>query len=406
MPCLLKKRTEDSPGVIIFTHNEVLNGVVSKSKKLQRFLDAATLDKRWIFGVHIQGDCSHLSVWPRSDWQSFLMWSNPAASFLKNIPTQQKTEITCINFLPKPEEVKVRKKWDICIISRPAPIKNIKESLLLIRELFALKEDLSVVIVAPDPREQSLGNSSYKKQDVDRSYFELPIKIFTCKQLKQISFITSSQASFGTFPIANDLIADLISGSKFLLLTSRREGVPRVIAESLIYGTPCIVSADLVSGVNDCLNEKNSVMLGNDICSAAKKIKLALDGYGNYLIDQNAMQRKFCETYNVEKFKSFVSDRIKDLGCTVEGEWVLHDLHLRLACHGQKQNIQFMNDESLFFNWLEKVENSKDVELDEDYFFDNKPFVDQKLLSLTEIIKWVKLDIYYPIKKLIRAFVA
>ena len=73
MPCLLKKPSLTTPGIITFTHNEVLRGLPKKSKKVKQFLINSKKNNKWIFGVHIQGDCSNLNFWPKNDWESFYM---------------------------------------------------------------------------------------------------------------------------------------------------------------------------------------------------------------------------------------------------------------------------------------------------------------------------------------------
>jgi glycosyltransferase involved in cell wall biosynthesis len=397
MPCLLKERTSTSPGIITFTHNEALYGVVAKSAAVRDHLVQAFIQKHWIFGVHIQGDCSHLPDWPKQDWRSFIMWSNPADPFLSSVKRAEITPITCVNFLPQPSTLPIEKTWDICVVSRPSEVKRITETLQLVQRLFALKSDLSVVFVVPDPRDQALGTNAYRIQSIDRNYFELPRRLFTCKQLKQISFISSSQRSFGTFPVSDDLIADLIGRSRFLLLTSHKEGVPRVIAEAFTLGTPCIVSKRLVSGLNKYLDDTNTIFIEDEIDPAAQQIRDAFDHYDAFKIDQSAMQELFCDAHNAPKLQTFLSERISTTGATVDGQWYLEELDFRLACHGRKHNMQFMNDDRLFFSWLAKIDACKAVEPDEDYLFGNDPLIDQKQLSWYEIITFIKVGFVYPI---------
>ena len=62
-----------------------------------------------------------------------------------------------------------------------------------------------------------------------------------------------------------------------------------------------------------------------------------------------------------------------------DGRWHIEDLHLRLACHGQKVNHQFFNRSDLLFNWFERVQtvSEGDKELSEDFLygddFDDQP---------------------------------
>jgi glycosyltransferase involved in cell wall biosynthesis len=396
MPCLLKQRTPTSPGIITFTHNEVLYGVAAKSKKVIDFLERTSVSRQWVYGVHIQSDCSHMETWPQQDWRSFLMWPNPSTSVRSAIPPAGITPITCTNFLPKPSERDAGKSWDICVVSRPSEIKRITETLLLIQHLFTLKEDLKVILVVPDPRDQALGDKAYRKQDIDRNYFELPRKIFTCKQLKRISFISSSQRAFGTFPVSDDLIADILARSRFLLLTSYREGGPRVIAEAFTHGTPCIVSKRLVSGMDQYLTNENTVFIDDDIATAAQQIVEGLNQQSRFKIDKVAMQELFCDAGNLPVFREFLSEKIRATGSEINGEWFLDELDFRLACHGRKHNMQFMNDDRLFFDWIAKIENCPDREPDEDYLFGYLPLVDKKRINAVEVKAYFRSRIWHP----------
>jgi hypothetical protein len=405
MPCLLKQQTPGSPGIITFTNNEVLNGVAAKSGRVREFLRRTAASRQWIYGVHIQGDCTHLEAWPQQEWQSFLMWSNPGASFLSDVPPANITPITCVNFLPQPSGPELTKAWDICVISRPSEIKRITETLLIIQQILVHKEDLSVIFIVPDPRDQSLGDKAYRAQDIDRNYFELPRTIFTCKQLKRISFISSSQRAFGTFPISDDLIADILARSKFLLLTSHKEGVPRVIAEALTLGTPCIVSNRLVSGLDKFITTENAVFIEDNIATAAQQIIDALDQRSRFRIDKTAMQKLFCDTYHVPALREFLSGKILATGSIVEGAWYLDELDFRLACHGRKHNMQFMNDDRLFFDWMGKIDRCRDIEPDEDYLFGSAPLIDKKRINATEIREYFKRRIWHPALRRLKSLI-
>jgi hypothetical protein len=405
MPCLLKQPSPGSPGIITFTHNEALNGVTAKSRKVRDYLRQTSVGKKWIYGVHIQGDCSHLEAWPQQEWQSFLMWSNPGASFLAAVPRANITPITCVNVLPQPAGPELAKSWDICVVSRPSGIKRITETLLIIQQMFSHKEDLSVVFVVPDPRDQSLGDKAYRKQDIDRNYFELPRKIFTCKQLKRISFISSSQRAFGTFPISDDLIADIIGRSQFLLLTSHKEGVPRVIAEAFTHGTPCIVSNKLVSGLDKHITSENAIFIDDDIEASAQQIIDALGQYSRFKIDKAAIQKLFCDSYHVPLLRELLSGKILATGSVVDGAWYLDELDFRLACHGRKHNMQFMNDDRLFFEWMAKIERCTETEPDEDYLFGSAPLVDRKRINATEIREYFKRRIWHPALRRLKSFI-
>ena len=397
MPCLLKKPSLTSPGIITFTHNEVLRGLPKKSRKVKQFLVNSKKNKKWIFGVHIQGDCSNLNFWPESSWESFYMWSNPSANFLSNLNKEIITSLTCVNFLPYKEfKLNPNKIWDICIISRPSEIKRIKETLLIIKQIFSLKEDLKVIFIVPDPRKLSLGDKAYSLQQIDRNFFELPKLLFSSEQLKKISFISSSQDSFGNFPISDDLIHEIITKSRFLFLNSHKEGIPRVLIESLSKGVPCILSKNLQCGLNYLFNNENTLFIEDSIETAANQINFSLENYQKFKVDYKKIQREFFDKYNKPKLKKFLLSFIENKDSSENDFWYLDDLIFRLACHGRKYKMQFFKNEKLFFEWISFVSNNN-KEMNEDLIFQNIKLIDNSIIDFFEIKEFLKGKILFPL---------
>ncbi len=396
MPCLLKKPSLTTPGIITFTHNEVLRGLPKKSKKVKQFLMNSKKHNKWIFGVHIQGDCSNFNFWPKNNWESFYMWSNPSANFLSNLQKEIITPLTCVNFLPFKEIKSTPNKiWDICVISRPSEIKRIKETLLIIKKLFSLKEDLKVIFVVPDPRKLNLGDKVYLEQQIDRNYFELPKLLFSTEQLKNISFISSSQESFGNFPISDDLMHEIISKSRFVFLNSHKEGVPRVLIESFSKGVPCILSENLKCGLNYLFNEENTLFIKDSIQMAANQIFFGLENYQKFNVDYLKIQREFFDKYNKPKLKKFLLGFIENKDNPENDLWYLDDLIFRLACHGRKHKMQFFKNEKLFFEWISIVSDTN-KEFNEDFIFQNINSIDNSLIDFFEIKEFIKGKIIYP----------
>jgi hypothetical protein len=376
MPYILKQPLADSPGIITFTQNEALRGVAAPGGRVAAYLNEATRRGEWLFGIHIQGDMSNAPGWPREPWQAFFMWPDPSASFLHNIPAEDLIPLNCVNFIPGGELDAERstRRFDLCIVSRPSPVKRIRETLLTIKALMNRRPDVEAILVVPDPRLFDRGEASYELLGLDRAFFELPKKLFSSDELARLSFISSSQTAFGTFPLSDRLIRDLYEQSKFVLLTSHSEGTPRVIAEALIVGTPCIVSKHLRSGILHYLDDSNAVRIDDDPEAAAAQIDEALSAVGRFRVDRAKMRAMFSAEHNrqplLDHFAAFFARR----GKPMQGRWFLDDLHLRLACHGRKHNYQFMSNEALFFEWIGKV---RDMETyDEDALFGSDPLDD------------------------------
>lgn len=392
MPTILKQKTDQSPGIITFTQNEALWGLPANSKKVNKFVNETAARNEWIYGVHVQGNLSFLDNWPLQPWHGFIMWPSKSAGFLSNIPENKHIAMNCINFMPDAKSIKSmdanKSIWDIVVISRASKIKRIYETLDIVRRLFLFKPNLKVVFIVPDHRECAKGRRRYKKYGVDPRYFELPMQYFSSTQLKNITFISSSTESFGMFPLDVDIINFLIISSRFLLLTSHKEGTPRVIAETLMAGVPCIVSKNLESPITNYLNGQNSLFIDDDTETAARQIWDALNRYSQFSVDAKSFEKQFSASINVNVLKDYLSQLIKVEGKPVEGEWYLDDLHLRLACHGQKHNYQFMYNEALFFSWLDNVQKFNPY--DEDSILGKEPIKDKLPFFIKNIFPFKK----------------
>jgi hypothetical protein len=378
MPCLLKERTSTSPGIITLTHNEALRGVAASSHRVKAFLDDTVRSRNWLFGVHIQGHLK-MTEWPLQPWQSFIMWPDKSAPYLANIPREKLLGVNCINFMPdiRPRPPSLDKNVDVLVISRASTVKRIYETLLILRGLMDKVPNFRATVVVPDMRQFELGEECYDLQGIDRRLFEMPRKFFSSRELKRLSFISTSQQAFGWFPLSNDLLIDMLHRSKFVLLTSHQEGTPRVLAEALLADVPCIVSEKLESGISKHLDETNSVKISDDIVTAVAQIQDALQYYDRFSIDRQSVREAFLANRHLPQLHSILSAHITELGRPVEGRWFLDDLHLRLAGHGGKYSFQFMNQERVFFDWLAKndpLANGSVREFDpyeEDSFFDS-----------------------------------
>jgi len=376
VPYILKQPAADSPGIITFTHNEALRGVAAPGKRVAQYLNEAANRGEWVFGVHVQGDLSNDQGWPREPWQAFFMWPDAAAPFLRNIPPADVIPLNCVNFIPNLTyggERSVR-RFDLCIVSRPSAAKRIRETLLTIKALMEKRPTFEAVLVVPDPRLFDRGEENYELLGIDKAFFQLPKKLFTSNELARLSFICSSQASFGTFPLSDRLVWDLYEQSKFVLLTSHAEGTPRVIAEGLLAGTPCIVSKHLRSGIHHYLDDSNTLQIDDAPGVAAAQIDEALSSVERFFVDRERMRAAFSAERNRQPLLDHLTALFARRGKPMQGRWFLDDLHLRLAGHGRKHNYQLLSNDALFFDWLAKVREMETY--DEDALFGSEPLDD------------------------------
>ena len=378
MPALIKNRGRNSPGIITFTSAEAIWGLPRISSKVREFLNIQSQSGRWIFGVHVQGNLSHLDKWPLEDWVGFVMWPDLSAKFLSNVEPRKRIPMNCVNFMPSALATATSRIriWDICLISRASSIKRIDDSLEIIRLLINKNPSLKILSIVPDNRR--FGESM---NTTDNKYFDYPIKNFSSKQLKHLTFLSSSTEVFGQYPLSDEFMREIILQSRFVMLNSHSEGTPRSLAEALLLGTPVIISENLKSGINNVFDSANSVQISDDNSMAAEQILSSLSNYDKFRVDRPKSRNLFSESVNLLNLKEFFIRLYPEIGDS-DGRWHLDDLHLRLACHGQKKNQQYINRSELLFDWFDRVENicALDSDIEEDYL-SGDDFYDQPSMA-------------------------
>jgi hypothetical protein len=298
------------------------------------------------------------------------MWPDAEASFLEGLPAERVLAMNCVSFLPDATATTGERTWDLCVVTRPSRIKRPLESLQIIKHLLAARPHGEFVVISHDPRDVTIGRRLYELQDVAQDFFEAPRTLFTARELGRISFVCTSTQAFGNLPLSASFVSEVIARSRMLLLTSHHEGTPRVIGEALLAGTPCAVSRNLTSGLNRFLDPDNCLRVSDDPAGAAREIADALATPARFAIDRVATRELFAQSHNVPRLRAALAAAIERAGRPVDGEWYLKDLHLRLACHGEKLNYQLMGGGDQFFAWLAAMETAPDP-YDEDILVRN-----------------------------------
>ncbi len=373
MVVVLKNKTKNSPGIIVFTHNEILKGVIKKSKKINDLLQASTEKKKWLFGVHIQGDCRNLSSWPHKEWQSFFLWPNDGDLFLSNIPNKIIKDLTCVNFLPKTiENFKgLSKDIDIISVSKFSKIKNIDLTLKIFKALIDRNPSYKLLLIAlKNPFKKKFFKNSREKYL--EKVFKLANSLKVSKKYKNIKIIDPDIKREDLFPIPDEEIYKYISRSKFHMLNSYREGVPRVIIESLYLNTKVIFSNKLSFGLNKYMNNKNSFVykennenLEEIADSIDKELKKNID-YSDEFLNLKDFQENESKVRLINFLNKISSHFKKKLEDKNHISWRLNNLKFRLCSHFRKADHQILKNEKNFLKWF-KIVNEDENYFDEKY---------------------------------------
>ena len=394
MPCLIKSPTDESPGIVTFTYNEIISPLF-KEKTIDNFLEK---QNKWIFGVHLQGSYERLVKFPHKNWQDFIMCYSTQSKYLENIESNKKIDISCSNFV-KTFDCEINKKfWEICVISRDAEIKRIDYTVKLIKKLVQKKKDIRILVIIPDSR------PFYKKLFISslfkKSYFHLIKKLLKNEERKKIDFISSDTSIFGNFPLTEETIHRFLSQSKFLMLNSKKEGINRSIIEAFSYGAKVIVNSDLESEIVDLfLNEKNTIFINDDIETSSNKIIESINKFSIPYENREHFKKFFSDISSKERLKKYLEELLISKSHKVNGNWFLENLNLRLCGHGNFNNFQFFYNKNIFFDWFDKAAKVDNSFLEEDNFYNyivnDKPNWRQLLIIIIS-----KLNVFF--KKFIK----
>ena len=376
MPVLLKNKTNNSPGIVVFTHNEILRGVPRKSLKVNNLLTKACENNEWIFGVHVQGDCSNVYNWPYKDWQNFFLWPEKNDHFLSKIPKSNISELTCVNFLSEKINLfnKIKKDIDIISVSRFSSIKKIYLTLKIFKGLLDKDPNYKFVLLALRAEKkfhfffENKKEAKYLKQ-VDR----LINDIKKSEKYKNLKIIDPVIKEDDLFPIPEENIYEYTSRSKYQMLNSNREGVPRVLIESLYLNTKVIISNQLKFGLKKFLNNINSFVYDEKkgtekiIEDIHKKLKEPID-YSKSFIEKEKFEEKKNKKLLVNFFDNLDLKKNFSLEDINHPSWKLDNLKFRLCSHFKERSHQIIKNEKLFLNWFKNLNEDTNYN-DEKYSF-------------------------------------
>jgi len=383
MPVLLKNKTNDSPGIVVFTHNEILRGVPRKSSKVKNLLTKANENNEWIFGVHVQGDCSNVFNWPYNEWQNFFLWPEKNDHFLSKIPKNSISELTCVNFIPEKINLfnKIKKDIDIISVSRFSSIKKIYLTLKIFKGLLDKDPSYNFVLLALRPEK----NINFFKNKEEVEYLNQVDRLIDdmkkSKKYKNLQIIDPVAKEGNLFPIPEENIYEYTARSRYHMLNSNREGVPRVLIESLYLNTKVIISNQLKFGLKKFLNSTNSFIYDEKkgtekiIDDIHKKLKEPID-YSKTFIEKEKFEENKSKKLLVNFFKNLNLKKNFYLEEINHPSWKLNNLKFRLCSHFKEISHQILKSETAFLSWFELINHNENFEDEKAHYIFEKDKLD------------------------------
>ena len=160
------------------------------------------------------------------------------------------------------------------------------------------------------------------------------------------------------------------------MLNSTREGVPRVLMESLYLNTKVIISNQLKFGLKKFLNSANSF-----IYEEKKDTEKIIEDIYKKLEEQIDYSKTFVEKEKLEENKSkkllvnFINNLNLKKNFSLEEvnhpSWKLNNLKFRLCSHFKEINHQILNNEKAFLSWFKLINQNDNFEdKDSHYIFE------------------------------------
>lgn len=195
----------------------------------------------------------------------------------------------------------------------------------------------------------------------------------------------------------------MISGSKFLMLNSKSEGINRAVIEALCNGTKAIVNSDLESELIPLyLNDNNTVFINEDQNMSSDKILDSLQNHSFTHLHNLIDKEKFLEKYSKSKLMNYFDQLFTSKSLDMDGKWYLNNLNQRLCNHGNRGNYSIKYSEKLFFEWFDIIKHLNENFVDEDHMYE-KRFEDKPDFITKNSQKFIKLNLI--LKNKIKKFI-
>ncbi len=313
MACLLKTKTNNSPGIVSFTTQEELL-IRHNKRNLDLFKE---LKNSYITCLHFN--------WHNYDYYPDNLFDIHFAG-KKDLLVKNNQKITLFsldacNFCPSFFEYStIDKYWDILYIARSVFFKGIPDFFKSIRKLYDKGKIYRVLFLCPVPPDK---NKEYKKLRIE---FE---RLFNLEERSFFNFLPL----FEDYPFFFDLetLSQFYKKSKVFVHTAPTERRCRVAAYAFASGLPVIGGENVGSILDEYLQIEPIFykVINNDFSS---RIEDALERYSP-IFKNNQSMNLFKNTISKNKLKKMFEDYFYTNGFKLEGRWFCDKLNLRLGSH-------------------------------------------------------------------------
>jgi len=226
----------------------------------------------------------------------------------------------------------VPKRWDLLTVANINPEKNLDDLLEIIRSCYDAGQSLSVFLLCPYAEEAT------------REQFQKEIhETFSETERRNIEVVTPKKGVTVKNGIPNSLLPYLYNSSRLFALLSEEEGGGRVVAESLLCGTPVVARDDLRGGAADYLTDETSIRVSS-IEDASAQIRAALDNPDSYRFDPEPLRTELVEEQTVTQLEAELERVFEKLGLDYEGPIDTGNLAWKLPSHYPAIPEQFRTD--------------------------------------------------------------
>ena len=337
MACILKIKTDNSPGIISFTTKEELL-IRHNKRNLNLF---KKLKKSYVTCLHFN--------WHNFDYYPDKLFDIHFAGkddlIIKNNEKINIFPLDACNFCPSFFESNNEEKyWDILYIARSVFFKGIPDFFNSIRTLYDKGKLYRVLFLCPIPPEK---RKEYKKL---RNEFE---NLFSLEERSFFNFLPL----FEDYPFFFDLetLAHFYKYSKIFVHTAPLERRCRVAAYAFASGLPVVGKKNVGSILNENLQVK-PIFYEVNKNDFSTQIELALKDYcPNY--KNNESINLFNNQISINRLKRMFKKYFNTKGFKLEGRWFCQKLNLRLGSHfgfGRGPNLYEKSIEGLLLDLMNK----------------------------------------------------